>query len=383
MARWTWAQACARRLERQALSVPSPDARPADVVHAMCAAHAQVLTAAEWSVGLRIAGATRAQMQEALWTEHTLVKSFGPRGTVHLLAAKDLPMWVGALSAIPASDPALPQDARLTTEQADAVVDAIAVALQDAELTVEELDDAVVAGAGAWAGDPVVPAWYGMRPRWRPAIYRAARRGVLCFGANRGRQVTYTSPRRWLPGLEPTEPDAALAALVAQYLGAFGPATPAHFAQWLGVPRRWATELFDSLSGQLDTVDLDGTTAKLPAGEAAAPSTAPVGVRLLPYFDAYSVGCQPRAKVFPGKASERALAGGQAGNFPVVLVDGMVAGVWHQRLSGRRVAVTVEPLHRLTAATRRDLDEQVQRLGSFLAATPTLSIGKVTVGAHA
>jgi hypothetical protein len=36
----------------------------------MCGAHAQVLSAAELSIGLRIAGITRTDIQEALWTEH-------------------------------------------------------------------------------------------------------------------------------------------------------------------------------------------------------------------------------------------------------------------------------------------------------------------------
>jgi hypothetical protein len=106
-------------------------------------------------------------------------------------------------------------------------------------------------------------------------------------------------------------------------------------------------------------------------------------VRLLPYFDAYVVGCHPRDKVFPGRAAERALAGSQAGNFPVLLIDGVVAGVWHQRRSGRRIAITVEPLEPLSAAQRRALDDQVERIGAFLEGTPQLTIGAVTVGAHA
>ena len=107
------------------------------------------------------------------------------------------------------------------------------------------------------------------------------------------------------------------------------------------------------------------------------------GVRLLPYFDAYVVAGQPRALLFPPPASDRALAGGQAGNFPVLLVDGTVAGVWHHRRAGRKVAVTVEPLARLTAARRRELDEQVARVGEILEATAELTVGPVSVGPHA
>ena len=95
--RWSWAQVCARRLDRHRLSAPARDAGPADIAATICGAHAQVLSAAELSIGLRLAGATRADIRGALWTERTLVKTFGPRGTVHLLATRDLPMWTGAL----------------------------------------------------------------------------------------------------------------------------------------------------------------------------------------------------------------------------------------------------------------------------------------------
>src|SRR5258708_37174583 len=92
VSRLSWAQVCARRLDRHALSSPSQDARPADIVGIMCGAHAQVLSAAELSIGLRIAGITRTDVQQALWTEHTLVKKLGLRGTIHLLPTEDLPL---------------------------------------------------------------------------------------------------------------------------------------------------------------------------------------------------------------------------------------------------------------------------------------------------
>jgi len=90
-------------------------------------------------------------------------------------------------------------------------------------------------------------------------------------------------------------------------------------------------------------VELAGSAAWVCAGDAVAPAAVPDGVRLLPYFDAYVVRGQPRELLYPGHAAARALAGGQAGNYPVLLIDGTVAGVWHQRRSGRKIAVTVEP----------------------------------------
>ena len=134
----SWDEVWARRLERHALAAPSQGARPAEIVAAICGAHAQILSAAELSIGLRLANATRVDVRHALWTEHSLVKTFGPRGTVHLLPAQDLPLWTGALSAIPRGPSPFAPDVRLTPEQTDVVVEAIATALADAELTIDE-----------------------------------------------------------------------------------------------------------------------------------------------------------------------------------------------------------------------------------------------------
>src|SRR5579871_1822089 len=239
----SWGQVTARRLNRQWLDVPSQGAQPADIVRTLCGAHAQVLSAAFWSIGLRSASLSMPEIKDALWTEHSLVKTFGPRGTVHLLAAQDLPLWVGALSALPSSNRGHTQEVRLTPEQTDEVVKAIAVALLDAELTIDELGEAVISATGPWAGERVIPAFNDLWPRWRMALAQAAFRGALCFGPNRGSNVTYTNPQRFVPGFALIEGRKALAWLLKSYLYAYGPATPQHFAQWLSAPRSWATEL--------------------------------------------------------------------------------------------------------------------------------------------
>jgi hypothetical protein len=378
----SWAEVSARRLARQGLTVPAPGAGPADVVAAMCGAHAQVLSAAELSIGLRLTGVTHSDIRRALWTERTLVKTFGPRGTAHLLPARDLAMWSGALSAVPAPRSPFKDDVRLTGEQTEQVLAAISDALVDAELTVDELTDAVVERAGSWAGDLVMPAFQVMWPRWRQALALAGIRGALCFGANRGRSITYTNPRRWVPDFAPAHGPAALRDLARRYLSAYGPATHQHFARWLNASPKWATELFTSLAGDIEQVDVEGNLGWQLSGD-GEPSATAEGVRLLPYFDAYAVAGQPRELLFPGRAAARALAGGQAGNFPVLLVDGTVAGVWHLKRVGKNVAITVEPLDALRAGRLRELDRQVTRIGEILQANAVLTIGPVTVGGHA
>jgi len=380
----TWRGVTARRMARHALTEAATGLDPAGIAGVLCGAHAQVLSAAELSIGRRIADATRSDVQRALWQERTLVKTFGPRGTIHLLATADLPMWTGALQALPSSVPTHPDGVRFTPGEAEDVIAAMGAALADAELTVDQLTEAIADRAGPWAVEQTMEAFGGKWPRWRQLTSTAAQRGMLCFGPDRDRKVTYTNPRRWLPGFRPADGDAALRALLTRYLYAYGPATPEHFAKWLGIPPRSAAVLFGGMAGELETVELAGEPAWTLAGDTAAPPRPHRGIRLLPYFDAYLVAGQPRERLYPGAAAIRALTpAGQAGNYPVLLVDGVVGGVWHQRRSGRKLAITVEPLHELTASHRRQLGDDVDLVGAVMEAPATLTVGTVTVGAHA
>jgi hypothetical protein len=371
-------QANARRLHRHGL-VGTLDSLPRAAA-AMAGVHAQIMSAAEVSLGHRVEHTTRSDVTAAVYEERSLVKTFGPRGTVHVLRTSDLPWWAAALGSVPSGGVHTPA-VRLDEAQTDAVVAALDHILREGERTPEELDAAVGEACGAWAVEKTMPAFGGYWPRWRQVVGTAAGRGVLCFGPQRGRRVTYTSARHWLPGLELPDPGRAQLRLLDAYLRAYGPARPADLARWLATKPAWATALFER--ADLDEVVLDGEAAWVARGDAEFDEPEIPRVRLLPYFDAFVVGSQPRSLLFPGRASERALAGGQAGNFPVLLVAGLVGGVWHQRRTGRRVAVTVEPLGRWSRPQQLALEVEVERLAAVLEATPELTIGRVEVGPHA
>ncbi|HEX6685480.1 MAG TPA: winged helix DNA-binding domain-containing protein [Candidatus Limnocylindrales bacterium] len=376
MLEMTWEQACSRRLARHALI--EPDESLAEVAGRVCGVHAQVMPAAEVALGVRTAGVTRKDVRAALWEDGTLVKTFGQRGTIHLYPVGELSVWMSALSAAPEPSRSLPPELRLTDQQRESVFEAIQEALTGTQLTVDELDEEIGKRAGGWATELVMPAFQGMWPRWRILTSDAARRGILRFGPSRGRNVTYTRPEDYTP----TDGREALAEVVLRYLRSYGPATPQEFARWFGTTPRGATELFAELGDRLAEVSLDGTKCWLAADDTEVPEVEG-GLRLLPYFDPYPVGCYPRERLFPGKAFERALSRTQAGNVPVMLIGGVVAGIWHQRLATSKVTLTVEPFVKLTAARKSELDAQADRIGEILEAKPTVTIGTVTAGKHA
>jgi hypothetical protein len=379
----SWAGVGARRLERSHLATPSADLHPADIAADMCGTHAQVMAAAEVSIAMRMTRGTRSDAQAALWNEHSLIKTYGLRGTVHLFPSRDMAMWTSALAAMPSRTATFPEGVRLTTVESRRIVEAMAAALEDAELTAEELEAEIVSRVGAWAAERSFEAFQGAWPRWRLALYDAVAQGIVCFGANRGAKVTWTTVRRLVPGFAPAGQDEAIRWLVRAYLRAYGPSTPAWFARWIAAPKPWADRAFASLDEEIADLDVEGTRAFVLAEDrdfVGAPSR---GVRLLPYFDAYTIAWQPRELMFAGRASERALAGGQAGPVPVILVDGVVAGVWQQRKAAKKLSITVEPLTNLRPSQRDELETQVARLGEIAELPAELTIGTVTLGAHA
>ena len=316
-----------------------------------------------------------------MWETRALVKTFGPRGTVHLLptgtSRAGPPRWPRCPGRCP-FDPSV----RLAPAQLDEVVAGIGAVLADAELTIDELDAALADEVGGWAVERCMPAFQELWPRWRQAVDTAANRGVLCFGPVPGPEGHLHQP-------------AAVVARVRAGAGAgggdlAGPLVPALVrAGPAGAPRAVAGRreavggdaVRDAHLGRRDRAGGAGGLGV--AGDTAFPPEAPRGLRLLPYFDAYVVGSHPRDQVFPGAAAARAQARRQAGNFPVLLLDGVVGGVWHQKRSGRYVDVTVEPLAELSAARRRDLEAETERIGAFVGLTPRLTVGPVTVGPHA
>ncbi|UTR83195.1 winged helix DNA-binding domain-containing protein [Streptomyces cavourensis] len=105
---------------------------------------------------------------------------------------------------------------------------------------------------------------------------------------------------------------------------AYGPATPAHFARWLAAPGQWAAGLFASLagSGVIEEVAFEGVgPAWVVAGDTDFPADPVRGVRLLPYFDAFSIASYPRERLFPGRASERARSPSGQGEGGAACVD--------------------------------------------------------------
>ncbi len=375
----TWDEVRARRLARHYLLDRAPADHLVGVVGDVCGIHAQVITAGELSLAIRVDGLTRAAVRRALWDERRLIKTWGIRGTVHLYPAHEAPMWIAAAGASDReADERRLSVLRLTRAQLEHIIEAIGHALDGRRLSLIELGEEVVRQL-PWSAERASTAFGGSDwPQWRVGLGHAAARGLLCFGPNRGAQVTFVRPHQWFGGWREVDPEAALVEVLRRFLRAYGPATVAEFAQWAAIHPRAARRAVSAISSELDETDVEGERRLDLAGRARTRRPGR-SVRLLPHFDAYLRGFHPRGAL-TGRHAGR--AGGGTGTVPVLLVDGMVAGIWQRRATRRGVAVRVDPFVKLSPRQRVELESEAGRLAASDALALDFTVGPVTARAH-
>lgn len=340
----------------------SRDGDPLGVAVALCGLHAQVLSSAGLTVWARCGDVSRGWLDEALWSSRSLVKLWAMRGTLHLLPASELGFWLAALGTYEHwRKPGWRRGFGVQEEDVEALLrDVPAVLEERGPLTRAELVEAVGEhGSDSW-GSLLKPVSYS---------------GGLCFGPNAGRNVTFTTPRAWV-GVEPDGPPD-LAAVARRWLQAYGPGTREDLARWWGVTPPAAGRMLAALGDEVATVTVGGVEALVLAEDVEELSSAePAGsVSLLPAFDQYVAGA-PRSgpELFPGdlERDRAAIYRPQGWLSPVVVVDGVIRGVWRHEVRGARVEVSLTPLGRWPRGALAGARAEAQRLAAYLGCSLSL-----------
>jgi hypothetical protein len=379
----TWRHAFQRRLARHHLLRSAPREGLVDVVSAVCGIHAQIMPAGELSIAARVEEADRTAVRGELWERRTLVKTYGLRGTVHVIPADELSLWMSALRALMpwTTDPKRLDFAGMTPQQHADVLEAIGGALDGQQLERAALYEEVAKRVGPWVNEPTGEA-FGGRPfppiTW--ALGNAAWTGRLCFGPNRGNKVTFVRPDQWYAGWRELDTGSALTEVFRRYLRAYGPATSRDFAQWFNITPAHGRSIADGVGDELEEVDVDGYRALLLRGEDEITESMEIdSVRLLPHFDVYVVGGFPRDELIPPAVQEAGAKRGKqrallAGPSAVLLIDGRVAGVWKRTRKGKRVHIDVEPYVTVSKTRLAAVGAEAKRIGAALQAEAVLSV---------
>ena len=369
----TWEQALAWRMKRQHLLDRAAPADLVAVVRRMCGLHAQVMSSVELALAARIDGLTREAVQEALWQHRTLVKLWAMRGTLHVLPAADLGLWLGGLSSYAQGWPMYGMADPISLQLAELV----GRALRDNVLTRAELGTAVGTLSGSAETEGLVQG------SWGGSLKPASFLGQLCFGPGDGQRVSFTHPATWLPARpEPVHVDEALAEIARRFLSVYGPAAPVDLAGWFGVKQAHARPMLAALGDAATEIRIDGRpywmlTDDVPDLLSAAPTNV---VRLLPGFDQWVVCATrrdgSRSRPGPGEpaldpAYRTRVYRLQGWVSPVVLVNGRMAGVWRHERRHRQIRVEIDPFCRLPRWTRQPIQDESERVAAFLGGGPT------------
>ena len=352
---------------------------PAALLAAVCGVQAQEAKAAVLAVWVRGGGPTAADVERARVEERSIVRTWCMRGTIHLLATKELGWLLPLLGPL-----SVRKSARRYAELGldEAVCQKAVVAI--GEILGEEgaLTRAELAGRLAERGIPTEgQAAYHL-------VRRAALEGVACFGPDRAKEPTYVPLDGAFQIGEALDREAALNRLARRYLEAFGPAGPEDLAVWSGLGVSESRGAFESLARELIEVEHSGSRSwmlesqrawldevshgEVSHGEVLHGKRAAtgghgreLGVRLLPAYDPFLLGYKGRDLILPKEYAKRIHPGGGLLR-PVVLVGGRAAATWRLKRKAKEGVVEVDPFEPLSPETMKAIEREVDDLGRFL-----------------
>lgn len=367
----TWPQVHAFRLSRHHLAERSPKKDLTRVVGDIGGVQAQLMSAAEMQVAVRVNCKTD-DVEAALWKHKSLVKTWLMRGTLHLIPALDLPLYTAAMSRrwVQLGN-AWVKYTGLSEPELRALFAAVGEALDDQPKTRQEL----IATVSKGRPERVQTV---LRSGWGTVLKPVAAAGLLCFGPSRGQSVTFVRPGPWLGSWRDLDPDGAIVEIARRYLRAYGPATRDDFMRWWGVHTRGAGKAaWAGLAGELAPVSVEGARADILAADLPGlvkSETSPL-VNLLPLFDPYLMGHSTRDHLFDSVHRSR-VSRTSGWISAVVLVDGRVVATWTHKVVNQTLRIAVDPLERLPSKAKPAIRSRAEELGSSIGATKV----ELTVG---
>jgi len=328
----------------------------------MCGVQAQIMSAAYLQLWTRNHAITRPEIDSALWKTRTLVKTSLMRQTLHLIPTDEFPLYIAALRPSRfAQAMRIMERCGITRDESEALI-----ALIMETLSAGPLSRPAIAAAIRPKASKQVRFW--MENSWSLVRLPVAE-GLICYGRGEGNEIVFIRTDHWLPKLKlklmPTT--EAQCALLRKYLRAYGPATLTDFSHWAGIPLRGLkplpalleSELAEAPGGKKNRLLLREDVAALTGRRSANPS-----IRLLPNFDSYLLAHREKDHLLSAQHYKRVYRN-QGWISPVVLINGVITGVWSHKVHGKRLLVNVEPFGKLTKTERAGIEREAESLALY------------------
>jgi hypothetical protein len=163
----------------------------------------------------------------------------------------------------------------------------------------------------------------------------------------------------WLGASAATEEDGR-EHLIRRYLGGFGPAPLTDIANWAGLPVNPLRPIVERLDLRRLRDERGRELLDLPGAPLPDPDT-PAPVRFLPTWEATLLVHARRALILPEPYRPMIFNTKMPQSVPTFLVDGAVAGTWRHE----KDHIEIKPFGDLSAAVRREIDDEAERLAAL------------------
>ncbi|MDB6122847.1 MAG: hypothetical protein JWQ71_1840 [Pedosphaera sp.] len=343
-----------QRLHNQQIAAPFGK-QPSEVVARLGAIQAQDFAGAKWSVGLRLTGATDADIEQAL-ADRTIIRTWPMRGTLHFVAAADV-RWMLALLTprIIAGSARRQQQLELDAKVFARCEKLFVQALQGGkQLSRDDMYGLLETGRISTAGQ-----------RGYHILWRLAQEKLICFGARDGKQQTFALLDEWAPQAKSLEGEAALAELTKRYFIGHGPATVQDFVWWSGLKVSDAKMGLEMVGLQLAQEKIDGKVYWTSQEGVDLPE-ASSAVYLLPGFDEYMLGYRDRSAALDLKYAERICPGSNGMFSATIVMDGRVVGTWRRTFKKDTVVITVSAFKSFNKEQKKAIADYAERYAKFL-----------------
>jgi hypothetical protein len=321
------------RLAQQRLT-GDPLPGPAAVVSWLGAVQAQEYLDTLWSLRLRMAGATLAEVEQA-FNDGAILRTHAMRPTWHFVAPADI-RWLQALTGprVHQQNGAIYRRLELDGALLARTGDILTRALAGGRYRTRQELRADLAAAGIEAE--------GQRLAY--IVIHAELEAIICSGPRRGKQFTYALLVERAPNARPLARDEALAELTLRFFTGHGPATTRDMAWWSGLTLGEVREGLELMGGALACERFDGqrywySTAQPPTALANGDAL------LLPTYDEFMIGytAANRARIGGVEASDEILF------YATIVLGGQIVGTWRRTFQKGTVRVELAPFRPLSS----------------------------------
>ncbi|KPK98013.1 MAG: hypothetical protein AMJ90_10055 [candidate division Zixibacteria bacterium SM23_73_2] len=342
------------------------------VVDQICGLNAQTARAPYISLWSRIKNFKKDQLKKALYKDKTLVKTWLMRGTVHIVSARDFPVYQKALrnSLVGGWERFLKKkEMVLAPREKKKLFQKTLDILSRKSLTIKELLPEIKGVLKGYSEDEE-KIFLGR------ALRALSYLGIICHGEPTGswyhfKENRFTAVCNQLKGFDIDKLDEkeAKAKLLLKYLHSYGPASAKDFSYWTGFKANESKQIFEEVKDKLVEIKIKDAFCSLWMLKKDLSSLENINTRkkpptsFLPEFDSLIMGHKDKSRIMDDKHRGKVFLP-LAGVAPVFLLNGKIKGSWNFKMSDRKIKLSL--FEKTGTGDKSKIEKESKRLKQFI-----------------